>query len=297
MTSPNLADLIPDIIRPRLERLENGLIEMDDEPEEETTHQLRVSARRVDAALNTFAAVMATAEPCRVRPIRRVERRLGNLRDLDVLGQAMKRDLAEAGDDELRAALGRALDRLKEGRADAIRRARRAVARPALRRVRERLADWLREPRFGVLGRLPAAAVVPDLYLPMLGSVLIHPGWGLAGTPAPDLEEAGMLHALRRRLKALRYRIECMADWFGSDAGVWLDELHAMQDTLGSWHDDGVLLGWLARAQAPDQAIDRVRERARAALAPWEGWRQRYLDPVERQRMRATLIGFGRVAP
>jgi len=293
MTDTILADLIPGIIRPRLERLEQGLAGMGDAPEEEATHQLRVSARRLAASLDTFAPVMASPEACRARPIRRVERRLGDLRDLDVLRQAMKRDLAEAGDEEIRAAFGRALDRLEEGRDHAIRRAQRAVARLGFRRVRERLAGWLEQPRFGVLGTLPAGAVVPDLYLPMLGEVLVHPAWGLGGSPAPDLAEAVALHALRRRLKALRYRIECMAEWFGGDADAWLDELHAMQDALGAWHDDGVLLGWLLRAQAPDRALEQVRQRAQAALAPWEGWRQRYLDPVERQRMRAILLGSG----
>ena len=294
MSEATLADFIPGIIRPRLQRLEDGLAAMDDKPEEETTHQLRVSARRLAAALNTFASVMTWPEGCRVRPIRRVERRLGELRDLDVLGQAMKRDLADALDEELRSALDRALDRLQQGRDEAIRRARRAVERPALRRVCGRLSDWLEGPRYGVLVALPAAAVVPDLYLPILGTVLVHPGWEIRGAVAPDLREAGALHALRRRLKGLRYRVECMADWFGGEAATWLDELHAMQDALGAWHDDGVLIAWLAHAEAPGHALERVRARAQTALDPWEGWRKRYLDPVERQRMREILLGSHR---
>ena len=291
MVEPTLAGIIPEIVRPRLSRLEESLTVMGDDPRGEAIHKVRVTARRLGAALDTFAGVMRMSPACRVAPLRRVERRLGALRDLDVLGQALACDASEAGDDESRAALHRALDMVEEGRDRATRRALRAVARPGLRRARESLAAWLEAPSFSSLGTLPTVAVVPDLYLPALGEILVHPGWEVCGTPQPDADGAEALHALRRRLKGLRYRIECLSQWFGGPAEPWLDELHRMQDALGAWHDDGVLLEWLVQAGAPAPVLERVRTRARLVLGPWEGWRQRYLDPDERRQMRSILLG------
>ena len=291
MVELTLADIIPGIVRPRLSRLEERLAAMGDAPGEEATHQVRVAARRLAAALDSFAAVMGEPPACRVAPLRRVERRLGALRDLDILEQALARDADEAGDDECRAALRRAQDMVEKGRDRATRRALRAVDRPGLLRARESLADWLEAPRFSSLGSLPTAAVAPDLYLPALGEILVHPGWEVRGAPQPDAAGADALHALRRRLKGLRYRIECLSGWFGGPAESWLDELHRMQDALGAWHDDGVMLELLVRAGAPALALDRVQTRARLVLGPWEGWRQRYLDPDERQQMRSILLG------
>jgi CHAD domain-containing protein len=294
MDELTLADIIPGIVRPRLSRLEERLAAMGDGPGEEATHQARVTARRLAAALDTFAAVMGEPPACPIAPLRRVERRLGALRDLDILEQALARDADEADDDESRAGLRRVLDMVEEGRDRATRRALRAVARPGLRHARESLTNWLAVPRFSSLGALPAAAVVPDLYLPVLGEILVHPGWETRGTPQPDAPRADALHALRRRLKGLRYRIECMSEWFGGAVAAWLDELHLMQDALGVWHDDGIVLEWLVRAGAPPRALDRVRARAQLVLGPWESWRQRYLDPDERQRMRSILMGTAR---
>lgn len=294
MVEPTLAGIIPGVIRPRLSRLEERLSALGDAPRREATHQVRVAARRLAAALKTFAAVMGQPPACRIAPLRRVERRLGALRDLDILEEALARDADEAGDDERRAALRRALALAEEGRRHATRRALRAVVRPGLRRAREGLTTWLEAPRFSFLGSLPAAAVVPDLYLPVLGEILVHPGWDVRGTPQPDAAGAEALHGLRRRLKGLRYRIECLAGWFGGPAEPWLDELHRMQDALGAWHDDGVVLERLVRAGAPPAALERVRTRAQLVLGPWEGWRQRYLDPDERRRMRSILLGAAR---
>jgi CHAD domain-containing protein len=295
MADPTLAGIIPGIVQPRLGRLEERLTALGDEPRGEATHQVRVTARRLAAALDTFAAVMSLPLACRVAPLKRVERRLGALRDLDVLREVLERDADEADDDESRTALRRALEMVEDGRDRATRRALRAVARPGLRRAREGLADWLGAPRFSFLGTLPAEAVIPDLYLPALGEILVHPGWEVSGTPQPDDAGAEALHALRRRLKGLRYRIECLAQWFGGPAESWLAELHRMQDTLGAWHDDGVVLEWLVRAGAPAATRERVRTRVRLVLGPWEGGRRRYLDRDERRRMRSILLGAARL--
>lgn len=293
---PNtLSEIVPGIIHPRLHRLEERARAMVDGASEEDTHQMRVAARRLAAALDAFRRVIQGPDAARVGPFRRVERRLGALRDLDVLEARVREDREEGGS-ALHDALAGVLDVLATRRHRARRRAERALARPGFLRARQSLHEWLDRPQFRYTGSLPAGAVIPDLYLPALGEVLVHPGWELGGTPAPDAPGARALHALRRALKALRYRVECLEGWFGPPATAWLEELHAMQDALGEWHDDGVLLEWLAEAGVPATELERVRARACAALGPWEGWRQRYLDPVERSRLRA-LLQHGGAAP
>jgi CHAD domain-containing protein len=213
---------------------------------------------------------------------------LGDLRDLDVMTERVRGQMEDTDADAI-ATLDRVLERLDERREGAIRRAHHAARRPGLRRTLDALAEWLNDPRFTGLATMPAGEVIPDLYLPALARLLLHPGWELRGTPSPDLPGAAVLHDLRWRVKLLRYRVECLEDWFGEDATAWLEELHAIQDALGAWHDDRVLMAWLRDALAPEAVVGRVREHARAALAPWEGWRARYLDPRQRRLMRRVL--------
>lgn len=244
-------------------------------------HDLRVTARRLHAALTVFRPLLE-APRLRRRAIRRVERRLGTLRDLEVLG-AMVRSLPPG---DARAQL---LERIGAEEAAARERGESALRRDGLRTLLDGLHRWLYRPAFTPLTALGPTLLLPDLLLPTLSRCFGHPGWVVAGVPSPDDPQAEALHALRRRIKQLRYRLECVAGWGGEELVTWLEELHAMQDALGAWHDGGVLLD---RLQAVDDGMELaapVRARALRSLECWPDWRARYTDPAFRRRAREWL--------
>lgn len=255
------------------------------DPPVEAVHQLRVVARRLRAALDLFAPLLQLPKSVRVGPLRRIERRLGALRDLDVLGVGL--EVVRQSDPEAARAIA---EELAHERDAALAESRRAHRRPALRQVLEALEEWLAAPRLSASAELPLGAVAPDLLLPVLGEVLLHPAWNTPWWPDPHLPEAAPLHHLRRRLKRLRYQADCLATWYGAGVTGWLDELHAMQDAIGAWHDAGLLLARLDARGVAGPARDRLLSGAMTALAPWPAWRGRYLDPRERAWLRGLLL-------
>jgi CHAD domain-containing protein len=169
------------------------------------------------------------------------------------------------------------------------RKAAAAVDRRRLTRLLDALEDWGEAPRFTPVGGLALALVAPDLLLPTLGRVLLHPGWLIVNPPLPLRAGARPLHRLRRRIKALRYAVECLSDWYGEPTSGWLSELHAIQNALGNWHDDGLLLRRMEGIEGLDTSRAAALARVREWLRPWPGWRERYLDPGARAAMRRLL--------
>ena len=247
-------------------------------------HDLRVAARRLRAALTVFAPLLLLPDTVRRRPLRRLERRAGALRDLEVLGALLRRH----GDAE--ADLAATLDaELAAEREPAARRARGQARKGRLRVLRQDLDCWLEAPAFTPTAGLSAAAVCPDLLLPVLSEVLLEPAWAIARWPAAGAPEAAPLHRLRRRIKRLRYAVECLHVVLEPAVAAWLEELHAIQDALGAWHDAGVLLARLERLAPPGPLHAAVSGEASAALAPWPAWRERYGGAEARTRLRALL--------
>ncbi len=275
----------------RLDAFRRSRDDCAEDPSPEAVHEVRIATRRLRAALTLFDPLLILPDGVAPRVLRRVERRFGRVRDLDVVGASL-RSAATAEVSPARTAgyadLGATVD---AARSEARKRAKAELARQRLRRLTSDLRSWLEDPAFTPVATLPIALLVPDLLLPLLSRTLLEPGWQVAEPPDPDARTAAPLHAIRRRLKQLRYAIECVTDWYGAPVESWLDELHAMQDALGEWHDAGLLLERLKDHEASSSLRPVFLARARAALAPWPAWRLRYLDPEVRAGFRHLLGG------
>lgn len=284
---PGVATEIARLLRERLDGFSDASDRVDEHPAADAVHDLRVFARRLDAALTLFAPLLDLPPGHRPGSIRRVERRFGALRDLDV--QAARLEALPGSREEARRELERE-------RAEAIDRGVASLCRRPLRRTLVALGNWCAAPGFTPLVQLPPESLTAPLLAPALSVVLLHPGWLVPDSPAPDEPGAAALHALRRWLKRLRYSLECVTAWCGDDTGGWLDELHAIQDALGAWHDEGILLQRLARHSPEPAAVAESESRARAALEPWPAWRTHYLDPVFRAGLYQRIGGAAGVA-
>jgi len=196
-----------------------------DDPEE--LHQLRVTARRIDATLSLFKHQLPQALVRARKSAKAVLRTLGSARDLDVLLAGLDDYCANLADEErgaaqpLRALLASERERLRS-------RMVRGLDSQATRHWLSTLAAASSEP--GGIPE-PAFAVMPDRvqqrFRRLKKSVC---RLGAKST----LED---YHEVRRRAKQLRYATECGLTMFGKPAEELLKALRRLQERLGEQQD------------------------------------------------------------
>ncbi|HVB40236.1 MAG TPA: CHAD domain-containing protein [Terriglobales bacterium] len=198
-----------------------------------SVHHLRTSIRRLEAELPQTLH----ADPQLARRLRRLRRRAGAVRDLDVQ-MALLRDLPINGNGARRLLL-------------------RALAQERERRG-QRLAAWLTASRRRKLARrlrrlMAAASPVPAEQR----VTAIWEGVADLDRRYPTLGP-GNLHAFRKDCKHLRYQAEIAA---AVPAAVMLrDQLRQVQDAAGIWHD------WVELAARARRVIDSSAPTALGAV-------------------------------
>lgn len=211
----------------------------------DAVHDSRVAARRLLVAgeLGAFGGRRITG------PLRRVVRRLGRLRNLDVALEMLER--GPASDARARRALSKAL----------LERRRREV---------ERLAGWLTERRVRKIWRdLRHASEVLHI---ARGDVRTY-FTGLSGVTTRLLVrlDPETAHEVRREVRRFRYAFEAAADAFPpADRRAIARLLKGAQEAAGRWHDVCVLeqfAGLAVRKEwlrvAPDRLLQRLQAHGR----------------------------------
>jgi len=213
----------------------------------EALHQLRVTARRVDATLALFRQHLPLALSHARRTAKTVLRTLGAARDLDVQLAQLARYCAGLPENERTAA--EPLDaRLEAERVRVRARMVRALDSEPTRR-------WL-----GTLGLASVQASTGNGAFAERATVVmpervrsrfrkLRKSVRRLG-PESSMED---YHAVRRRAKQLRYAIESGAGLFGKPAEETLKALRRLQDTLGAHQDAHMARNRLA-ALAADPA-------------------------------------------
>jgi len=229
---------------------ENGA-RIGDDPE--YVHEMRVAIRRARTAQELFGHYFrrSAIEPA-FADLRRLGRRLGAVRDLDVALENLA---------EFRAGLPEA-EQADVCKLEEFVRARRAAARQAL-------LEWLdgpqhaatltafikftRSPGKGVkrsVAKLAAPAplqvrhVMPGVIMERFARVRAYEPLVETESEAP----AEQMHALRIECKYLRYSLEFSRHLLGKEGEALIDQLKRMQDHLGAFNDTFVererLLAW-----------------------------------------------------
>jgi triphosphatase len=217
----------------------------------EYLHQLRVGLRRLRSAIQAFAPLFKDDKPLK-RALRRLMPALGPARDWDVFLPRLEK---------LRAAP--AVVRTARSRAKAARRAAlECVGSPEFRAFLFRSLRWLEsEPWNGAGPTLAAFAPgrLEKIYRKTLRKV--------------DLERPRPRHALRVRIKRLRYACEYFAPCFAREAvEAWLGPLRTLQDVLGALNDLVVARALLEDlgAAAPRSLAQREQRLTRRLRATWQ---------------------------
>lgn len=240
----------------------------DEDPE--PLHQMRVGMRRMRAAIETFGFAIRLPNEANDRAISKISRRLGLVRDLDVLLE--KLSTLEGLDEQV-------LRKLKKQRQTHFAGLQETLRGRRYQALENSLREWTKRPAYRTTAELPLRPALPDLLLPLGSRLFLHAGW--------DAEAGEILHDLRKRVKAIRYQAEFFADHYGPELAEWIGELKTIQDELGGLQDRVVLREAVGEVWPSLAKVLRAEEKAFAAW--WPPVRERYRDPAFRQSVREML--------
>ncbi|QPC81850.1 CHAD domain-containing protein [Phototrophicus methaneseepsis] len=202
----------------------------------EFVHDMRVATRRTRSAVRVFDPYLkGKALAPYTKAIRKTARRLGRVRDLDV----MIADLT-AYQAELEGAPAEAIKSIIE------------LLIVKRDNAREKLVSWFDSKKYRDFSKKYAQFLLDDGKGVVEPDSLIEPHQvrhvaplmiydALAAVRAYDVVIADAdfetLHALRVAFKRLRYTIDSFKDVLGTTATAYIDEIKAMQDYLGRLND------------------------------------------------------------
>ncbi len=274
----------------------------------EALHQMRVGLRRLRTAIQVFgfaADLPLSASEARIRKFAQV---LGAVRDLDVLQLELTShtDLPEA---EQRA-LKQALKKLHHQRSHDFHQLQKTLKSHKYEAFKQSLEDWLALPQFNAIAQFPIQDVLPDILLPLISGILLHPAW-LIGvefesdekvfapiTPESireQLKQDELLHDLRKQMKRLRYQTELFSDFYGNAYEAQVDEFRQVQEILGNIQDSVVLQNFLDKHLDHSEKLcpvfsNQLNQKRTIALKEWRSLQEKYLAPEFRLQLRQLVL-------
>ena len=233
-----LAAHLGQLVHKRLGQLVQTIDFADAEDPVEALHDLRVASRRLRAFVQVFEPLLDPAIATHVsKPLRRVTRAAGELRDLDVQMALMEARLPAQGTDATRAALEHLLEGVHGRRDDVKAHAQRRLRKVKRKDVSVGVAAVLGE----VVARLPAT---PEETATLAWSLLEPHVARVEADEKPLSVDAPpeAFHRLRISIKKLRYALELVAPLLGTDRDI-IKHAESLQELLGTHHDLFVIAG------------------------------------------------------
>lgn len=115
----------------------------DDDPE--PLHQMRVNSRRLRSTVQCFGAVLIMSQGDQLKPLRRFNRALGRLRNLDVVINRLQVDYYPLLPESEQSALDQGLKRLHKQRRRAFKGAKKAIEKQSFVSIYQ---SWLKQPEY-----------------------------------------------------------------------------------------------------------------------------------------------------
>ena len=293
----------------------------DEDPEE--LHQMRVGMRRLRSAVTGFAPVLDLPKAASDDNIGKIARRLGELRDIDVMIEALNNQYYPTLTEAEKPTLDKVLIRLVKQRGKAFKKVQATLAHQKYQNLKQDLQNWLDFPVYTPIEKLPIMGVLPDLLLPQVSQLLLHQGW-LFGIDKLETESEStenssqettpkktitkkkleklltthgdVLHSLRKQAKRVRYLMALFTDFYGSTYQAYLQDMKDLQECLGDIQDTMVLeavLVAIVRSDLKKSLPTLSNQMSQKRYESWQSWTQlqrRYLNPVVRQDFHLTLL-------
>ncbi len=272
----------------------------------EALHQMRVGMRRLRTTLQTYGFVVQLPDDAQESHIKKLGRTLGRVRDLDVLIQKLEQDYRPRLPADERSLLDHVLAKQHRHRCKYFAKLTNTLKGKRYTRLKAAYKTWFKSPSYQPLAHHSIDLMVPDLLLPIVSQMFLHPGWWVGGDlPSEDIDphllnrwldkEGVVLHSLRKQIKHVRYQSEFLSAFYGVSLDMAIAQFKAIQDLLGQLQDCWVLdhvlrhdAGDRWHQQAPTLVQQLVEERHHL----WQTWRpiqQQFLDPAYRSRLRQTI--------
>ena len=286
-------------------------VKKDEDPE--ALHQMRVGMRRLRTSVSRFSIALDLSKPISDKNIGKIARRLGNLRDLDVLKENLGKDYKPRLSHKEQTYLHTAFDAIAKQREQALSIVETTLKDEAYKSLKQAMEEWLEKPIYKDLADITIAQVLPDLLLPEVSQFLLHPGW-LVGTEFVDSElkvpqgweaekieqkltkEGEKLHSLRKQAKRVRYQMELFSDLYSESYSAYLADVKNIQEILGGMQDNAVLTEWLEDVFKSDMhshlhGLTKLLAENRYQL--WQQWQplqERYLKTQTRHGFHLTIL-------
>ncbi len=271
----------------------------------EDLHQMRVGTRRLRSALAGFAPALKLPKLATEKKIGRIAQILGSLRDLDVLGAALENDYKPSLPAKEQKYLETALLDIHKQRRYALAEVKETLEGKQYKLLKESLNQWLQQPEYQEIAKMPIEEVLPDLLLPEVSKLLLHPGW-LVGSDAKIAEleivekilakQGESLHHLRKETKRLRYQMEVFSEFYGENYAGYLEDIKAIQEILGKIQDSNVLVEFLTEALADniEHSVPTLTfELAKVNYDAWQQWQNlqtKYLSVDTRKGFHMAIL-------
>ena len=291
-------------------KYEAGVLQ-DKDPEE--LHQMRVGMRRLRSAIAGFAVAINLPKTVNEKNIAKIGRSLGKLRDLDVLLAALKDDYRPLLPVAEQKSLDKVLKSLNKQRKDELKQVRKTLNSKLYFNLKQELQNWLEQSQYKSIGEFSIYPVLPDLLLPQISQLLLHPAW-LVGVELengqiqfPKMlnskaveqlleQEEPLLHDLRKSAKRTRYNLELFDRFYDDTYHYYLKQIEKIQEVLGQIQDCYVLREILEKVLKSAIAVKMPELEAlfsKIRDEKWQEWsilQEEFLDDKTRRELRQTII-------
>ncbi|QYX33417.1 CHAD domain-containing protein [Sphaerospermopsis torques-reginae] len=279
----------------------------------EALHQMRVGMRRLRTAVSRFELCLNLPKSASDQNIGKIARILGNLRDLDVLKEILENHYKPHLLPKEQASLEIAFSTLAKQREVAFSQVQKILKDETYKSLKNHLHQWLEKPSYHPLASLPIHQVLPDLLLPEVSKLLLHPGW-MIGTQVVNSEvvvqsnwtpeeleknlknQGKILHDLRKQAKRVRYQMELFTDLYGEAFSTHISQVKSIQEILGMLQDSIVLNEWLEnifKSEINEQISGLITLLAANRYQLWQQWQplqEQYLKVETRQNLYLTIL-------
>ena len=307
-----LGEYAHQIIRYNLQKIvdQEEAVLKDKDPE--SLHQMRVGMRRLRTAIQVFSTAIVLPKAASYPSIGKIAQSLGETRDLDVLQQELITRYQPLLQRTEQAKFDKILKHSSQQRDQSFLHLKKTLTGDRYHHLKQTVQTWIDQPIYTRIGNLSVRHILPDLLLPLICQLFLHPGW-LVGTTIhgeevallpiekseelnQQLEQFGdVLHDLRKQMKGVRYQAEFFSEFYGTSYRQRVEEFKTIQDILGRLHDQVVLRQFLESTLDADldkvlPTVSQIIQQDQAAF--WQNWQplqQRYLVSGFRQSLRSLL--------
>jgi CHAD domain-containing protein/ActR/RegA family two-component response regulator len=289
------------------------LKDLDPEP----LHQMRVGMRRLRTTVQSLDSILKWPKNANDKSVRAIARTLGDVRDLDVLKITLENLCSSQLPSLEQTQLTTIVSNLQQKRQHDFGQLQKTLNSSRWRKLRIAVQDWLEHPHFQAIATQPVPDILPELLLPLLSQLFLHPGWLVSPSIrltrqhlprkvgsqqemaelSSFLQQHGeVLHSLRKQVKQVRYQAELFMKFYGADFTAQVAELRNIQEILGQLQDRCVLQSVLAEHLDTNLAVAMPVLARQLQHEQWNIWRdfhlirQRYLDRAFRRSLYQQVI-------